>query len=94
MPAVTVRIPSLLADVGDGRREISVVAETVGGALAELFARLPHLRVHVLDEGGAVRPHVSVFYQGRAARDPAAMGGPLAEGSVITILQAVSGGSG
>jgi molybdopterin converting factor small subunit len=94
MPAATVRIPSLLAEVGDGRREIAVTADTVGGALADLFARLPHLRVHVYEESGDVRPHVSVFYQGRAARDPAGLSQPLVEGSVITILQAVSGGCG
>lgn len=93
MPAATIRIPTLLAEVGGGEREIPVTGETVGGALTDLFARLPQLRVHIFDESGSVRPHVSVFYQGRAARDAAGLSQPLAEGSVITILQAVSGGA-
>ena len=92
MPAATVRIPSLLAEVGDGRKEIPVDAETVGGALDALFAVLPQLRVHVFDETGSVRPHVSVFHDGRAARDPERLRVPLEPGAVVTILQAVSGG--
>ena len=92
MSAVAVRIPGLLADVADGRKEIPVEAETVGGALEALFAILPQLRVHVFDETGSVRPHVSVFHDGRAARDPERLAATLAPGAVVTILQAVSGG--
>lgn len=92
MVTATVRIPSLLAEVGDGRKEIPVEAETVGGALDALFAVLPQLRVHVFDETGGVRPHVSVFHDGRAARDADRLALPLEAGAVVTILQAVSGG--
>lgn len=92
MPSVMVRIPSLLAEVGDGRKEIPVEAGTVGGALEALFGVLPQLRVHVFDETGGVRPHISVFHEGRAARDRDRLAAPLSDGSVVTILQAVSGG--
>lgn len=92
MAQATVRIPSLLAEVGDGRKEILVEADSVGGALEALFARLPQLRVHVLDETGGVRPHVSVFHDGRAARNREGLAASLEEGAVITVLQAVSGG--
>jgi len=92
MAAMVVRIPTLLAEVGDGRKEIPVEATTVRGALEALFGVLPQLRVHVFDESGGVRPHVSVFHEGRAARDPERLAAPVAEGSVVTILQAVSGG--
>lgn len=92
MGAATVRIPSLLAEVGDGRKVIRVDADTVGGALEALFAALPQLRVHVFDETGSVRPHVSVFHDGRAARDRERLAAPIEEGAVVTILQAVSGG--
>lgn len=93
MPAAVVRIPRLLADVGDGRTEIPVDADTVAGAIEALFAALPHLRVHVIDETGGVRRHVSVFHDGRRL-DAARMAEPLADGAVVTILQAVSGGEG
>lgn len=92
MVPVTVRIPSLLAQVGDGRTTIPVEADTVAGALDALFALLPQLRVHVFDESGAVRPHVAVFHQGRSAREARRLGAALSPGEVVTILQAVSGG--
>jgi hypothetical protein len=93
MPAAVVRIPRLLADVGDGRTEIPVEADTVAVAIEALFATLPQLRVHVIDESGGVRPHVSVFHDGRRV-DARRMADPVAEGAVVTILQAVSGGTG
>lgn len=92
MARATIRVPSLLAEVGDGRKEIPVEADTVGGALEALFVRLPQLRVHVFDETGGVRPHVSVFHDGRAARSREGLTASLDEGAVITVLQAVSGG--
>jgi molybdopterin converting factor small subunit len=92
MARALVRIPRLLADVGDGRTEISVEAATAAGALDALFAELPMLRVHVLDESGGVRRHVSWFHNGRRV-DAGRATESLSEGDVITILQAVSGGS-
>ncbi|HSM02098.1 MAG TPA: MoaD/ThiS family protein [Acidimicrobiia bacterium] len=93
MPPATVRIPSLLAEIGDGRKEIPVEASTVGEALEGLFRVLPQLRVHVFDETGSVRPNVSVFHDGRAARDAERLAAPIEPGAVVTILQAVSGGA-
>jgi molybdopterin synthase sulfur carrier subunit len=92
MAMVNVRIPSLLAELADGRLEHPVEAGTVGGALSALFEQFPQLRVHVFDETGAVRQHVSCFHNGRHARTVEAHAAPLAEGDTVTILQAVSGG--
>ena len=92
MAAATVRIPSLLAQVGDGRLSIPVEADTVSGALDAVFAILPQLRVHVYDETGGVRRHVAIFHNGRNAREPERLAGTVAAGDVVTILQAVSGG--
>jgi sulfur-carrier protein adenylyltransferase/sulfurtransferase len=92
MPAAVVRIPRLLADVGDGRTEIPVQADTVAAAIGALFTALPQLRVHVIDESGGIRPHVSVFHDSRRI-DAQRMGDPVSDGAVVTILQAVSGGA-
>lgn len=93
MPTVVVRIPRLLADVGDGRTEIPVEADTVAAAIEALFTALPQLKVHVTDETGGIRPHVSVFHDGLRV-DAQRMGHRVADGTVVTILQAVSGGGG
>jgi molybdopterin converting factor small subunit len=92
MASVTVRIPSLLAELADGRLEHEVDAGTVGGALSALFERFPQLRVHVFDESGEVRRHVSCFHNGRHARTAEAHADAVADGDTVTILQAVSGG--
>jgi molybdopterin converting factor small subunit len=92
MAAISVRIPTLLAQVGDGRTVIAVEADSVSGALEALFSALPQLRVHIFDETGGVRPHVALFHQGRSVRDAADLATPLVAGDVVTVLQAVSGG--
>jgi molybdopterin converting factor small subunit len=90
--AVTVRIPSVLAQVAGGQTEIPVRAATIAGALEAMFAALPQLRVHLLDESGSVRPHVAVFHNGHSIRTVERLGETVAEGDVVTVLQAVSGG--
>jgi molybdopterin synthase sulfur carrier subunit len=92
MAAVTVRMPSLLADVGDGRTAVAVEADTARGALDALFAALPQLRVHVFDEAGEIRPHVALFHNGRSVPGSGDLDAPVAAGDVVRILQAVSGG--
>lgn len=61
---------------------------TVGEALDSLFQRKPGLRNHILDDGGGIRPHVSVFVDGMQAD----LGTEVGDGSEIRVLHAVSGG--
>src|SRR3989304_7289307 len=94
MAAIWVRIPTLLARVGDGRTVIAVEADSVSGAREALFSALPQLRVHIFDETGGVRPHVALFHQGRSVRDAAGLSTPLAAGGGGTGLRAGGGGWG
>jgi hypothetical protein len=62
--------------------------ETVDAVLGELFRREPGVRNHIVDESGAIRPHVSVFVDGvQADLDTA-----VRPDSQVRVLQAVSGG--
>ncbi len=84
----TIRLPRLLADaVRNGlRQELS--GSDLAGALADLLSREPALRSHLLDEQGAIRPHILMFVDaGRADLDT-----EVADTSEIRVLQAVSGG--
>jgi len=92
MAAVTLRMPSLLADVGDGRTAVPLEASSVRGTLDALFAILPQLRVHVFDEAGEIRPHVALFHNGRSLPAVSELDAPVAAGDVGRSLQAVSGG--
>ncbi|HEX9854171.1 MAG TPA: MoaD/ThiS family protein [Acidimicrobiia bacterium] len=89
MPLVDVTIPKMLASLVRSERHLAFEASTVAGALEALCSAHPELRVHIFDEAGAVRPHVSCFHNATSVADTAT---PLSEGDAIVVLQAVSGG--
>ena len=61
-------------------------------ALDAVFAANPRLRGYVLDERGALRKHVAVFLDGRLLREESELDAPLAAGSEVAVMQALSGG--
>lgn len=89
MAAVEVTIPRMLADLVGGARRHTADGETVGEVVVAVTRRHPQLAVHVFDESGGVREHVSVFHNERMADLTAVVG----EGDRVVILQAVSGGA-
>ncbi|MFM8267676.1 MAG: MoaD/ThiS family protein [Ilumatobacteraceae bacterium] len=70
----------------------SVVAHTVGEALAEVFASVPRLRGYVVDERGALRKHMAVFVDGALIEDRVRLTDPVGPHSEIYVMQALSGG--
>jgi molybdopterin synthase sulfur carrier subunit len=70
----------------------SVAAATVAEALAQVFRENPRLQSYVLDDQGEVRKHVAVFVDGRLIADRTRMSDPVADGSEIFVMQALSGG--
>lgn len=82
---VTVNIPAALRQYWGGAAKAAVDAKTLGEALGALGP----LTSRVLDDAGGIRRHVNVFLNQTQARDLEA---PLADGDIIHILPAVSGG--
>jgi hypothetical protein len=66
----------------------TVAGDNVEMVLNDLFGQEPGLRFHLLDETGGIRPHVSVFVDGRQAN----LATSVADGAEVYVLQAVSGG--
>ncbi len=89
MASIEVTIPKMLAELVDGPRSFTVEGETVDGALSGVVAAHPELRVHLFDETGDIRQHVSCFHNGTMVADRRAA---VADGDELVILQAVSGG--
>lgn len=83
-----VKLPRTLADAVNIDQAHEIEGSTVEEAFGLLFERLPGLRNHVLDETGAIRPHVAVFVDGLQAD----LGSALEESSEIRVIHAVSGG--
>ena len=84
----SVTLPRMLSETVNTEPVHDVEGATVAEALDNLFARLPGLRGHILEETGAVRSHVSVFVDGEQADLSTQVG----DGSELRILHAVSGG--
>jgi hypothetical protein len=84
-----IQLPSSLVHLAGDRREIDVPGGTVLEVLRGLVAESPSLSGWVLDERGALRPHVAVFVDGaQAAGDQ-----PLGPAALVQVVPAISGGS-
>lgn len=78
-------------------RHVACPTERVDGAtaaeaLAHYLALHPAVRSYVFDEQGRVRHHVTVFVEGKQVRDRARLDEPVGEDSVVSVMQALSGG--
>ena len=69
-----------------------VEGNTVGAALAAVFAEQPALRGYVLDDQGAVRRHVNVYVNGELVRDRVGLSDTVGTDDHIYVFQALTGG--
>jgi hypothetical protein len=79
------------------QRHVSCPPTQVGGhnvrdVLETVFQANPRARDYVLDEQGAVRPHMVVFIDGRQVRDRRHLSDPVGPDAEIYVAQALSGG--
>jgi sulfur-carrier protein len=70
----------------------AVEGATVGQALDAVFRNNPRARAYVLDEQGAVRPHMVVFVDGRQIQDRRTLSDPVTSNAEVYVAQALSGG--
>jgi sulfur-carrier protein len=86
---VLVVLPRLLVNLFPGSvREVAVSASTVRDAIDALDARCPGMRDRLCDSRPAIRRHINVFVDG----EKAALDTPLAPGTEVIIMTAISGG--
>lgn len=71
---------------------LTVAGETVRRVLDAAFADDDILRGYVLDEQGRLRKHVNIYVDGRLIGDRLRLSDPVAPGSEVYVLQALSGG--
>jgi sulfur-carrier protein len=72
--------------------DVDVAGATVREALEAAFAVHPRVRGYLLDDAGALRPHVTLFVDGQVVRDRQRLGDPVRPDGRIEVLQALSGG--
>jgi sulfur-carrier protein len=84
-----VYLPSTLPPLFPGLpRRLELDAATVGEAIDRLDERWPGMRDRLCEDGGAVRRHIHVYVDGERA----ALDAPLAAGSRVDVITAISGG--
>ena len=91
-PAIQVHVPAPLRAYSGGASRLSLSATSVRVALEEMERLHPTLHGCIRDETGALRRHVNLFVNHDHIRDLAGLDTELAEGDLLTILPAVSGG--
>jgi molybdopterin synthase sulfur carrier subunit len=86
---VKVILPTPLAEYTGQRREVEAQGATLDALFDQLDGQFPGLRFRVIDERGAVRPHIKVFVNRvQAQRLDAA----LAPSDEVLVVAALSGG--
>ena len=89
--SVTLRLPTVL-ESAVGAVSMRVDGRTVGEALDAACARFPNLRRHVLQESGALRPHVLCLLNGACLPRASFAEAALRDGDDLEIHQAITGG--
>lgn len=94
MMPITIALPGALRPYAGGSDEVTVDGRcgTVGEVLGALAGRYAGVVDRVMDERGRVRQHVNVFVDGDDIRYLDGLTTPVAPGSTVTIVPAVSGG--
>ena len=92
--AISVVLPQALTMYARGAGTLAVDAScaTVAQALARVAERWPAVSDRVLTEQGELRRHVNVFVGEESVRFLDGLATPVADGTTITIVPAVSGG--
>lgn len=85
MAVVILRAP--LSELAGGR-EHALAGATVRAVLVELEGACPAIAGWVLDELGAIRPHVNVYVNGQLAQEESAVGAS----DRVHVLPAITGG--
>lgn len=92
LPQVTFVLPASFQSLTDGRRNITLAAASVQGAVEALVLQLPELHPHVLDEAGKLRPFINLFVDNQQVVDLESNAPPLKNGSELLIIAALAGG--
>ena len=84
-----VRVSTHLHAYSGGRDELEAGGSNVMELFEDLERQFPGLRFRVVDEQGALRPHMEVFLDQRAVRE---LDASLAGVETVFLLGALSGG--
>ena len=88
----TLRIPALMKFYVDNQTEIPLNGSTVSEAIADLIARYPAIKTHILDSEGRVRRHVNLFVNENNIKTLDGLETKVSADDKIILLPSISGG--
>lgn len=89
---ITVHLPGNLADEFRADPVVTIPAQTCAEVLQSLNRQYPGMASWLAEPDGRFREHLSIFVSGRRLAPRAHVSAPLADGSEVWILRAISGG--
>ncbi len=89
---VTLRVPTVLRRLTEGRDELEAEGATIAELLETVGRRHDGFRGKVLTEGGTLRPFLNVFVNGEDIRFGEGLETPVRDGDEVSIVPSVAGG--
>ncbi len=91
--AVTVRIPTPLQKLTEGRAEVACEGKTVSEVLGDLERRHPGVKERICDQQGQLRRFVNVFVNEEDIRFLQGDQTAIKDGDEVSIIPAIAGGN-
>jgi MoaD family protein len=88
----TVRIPTPLRKLTQGKEEVSAAGANIGALIADLERQYPGLKERICDDTGAVRRFVNIFQNDEDIRFLQNLDTPIKDSDEISIVPAIAGG--
>jgi len=89
----TVRIPTPLRKLTQGKEEVAAAGTTVGAIIADLEKNYPGIKERLCDEKGQVRRFVNIFQNEEDIRFLQNLDTPVKDTDEISIVPAIAGGA-
>lgn len=88
----TVRIPTPLRKLTQGKEEVAAAGATVGEVISDLEKNYPGIKSRICDDDGKVRRFVNIFANDEDIRHLQNLDTPIGDKDEISIVPAIAGG--
>lgn len=88
----TVRIPTPLRKLTEGKEEVAAAGTTIGQVIEDLEKNYPGIKARICDDNGQVRRFVNIFANDEDIRFLANLETPVEDKDEVSIVPAIAGG--